>query len=262
MELLKGLGGGSRLNLLGLGKAGGSDPPAPLHMLQPIFNVPGTTGIILDTSYLNTMWQDAGKTTPVASYGDKVSVWSDVLGSGIDFTARADAERPEFRDDKAEPYITFRDALRNLRYLGDALDYAQPSVFVKITSYIGQHTCFIFPHAATHINPYARLNIFRTNSAGFSTRWNGVIMVPDMPFPADTPLLLGQSPSIGKLWVNETEHSRTPVDPITYPNHAGVFIGCSSSYTERFSGEISGICIFNRATTTDDLALLQAWAGL
>lgn len=237
--------------------------PSGSHFLSSIFNVPGTYGVVLDPSLLSTMWQDAAKTTPVTTDGDPIGAMEDALGSGLTFTPNQPSDSPTWRYNSGRPYIEFSGGNDNLKYMGGDLYYPQPTAFVRVLPTSGSRSIFHSPQSpSSHSSPYFRWSIWGPGGGSrLVTRWNGSERTNGVngAFPVGNESCVGISPSDGKLFANGATYTSSIVDPITYPNSGGVWMGVNSSYGEDFYGNIYGAVLFNRAPTESEITLINEW---
>lgn len=236
--------------------------PSGSHFLSSIFNVPGTNGIILDPSVLSSMWQDAAKTIPVTTDGNPVRAIEDALGSGLTFTPNNPIDSPVWRYNSGRPYLEFNKSNCNLKYMGVGLNYPQPAVFARVLPTSSGRVIIQSPQSPTsHIGPYARWSLWGPLFNQLVTRWNGSERTNGVnnTFSVGVEACVGISPSNGKLFINGTSYSSSAVNPITYPNSGGVWIGVNPNYDEDFYGRIYGTVLFNRAPTESEVTLINGW---
>lgn len=236
----------------------------PDHALSAIF-ADGTAGIVLDPTRMDTMWQDAARSVPVTTSGDPVRVWVDAMGSGIAAEAINDALRPIWQDGTGQgfstvvPYLDFN-GTKSLDLPDVTFNYPAQAMFVRAESTVSSKVIISSPHAGTHTIPYFRSSLYHIASGKNESRWNGVVRTASgTAFGSGLYNMLGGDPGNGIIWRNGVSQFSGSVITLTYPNNQGVIIGANASGGEKLVGKVFGICIFDRASTTDDRALLTAW---
>lgn len=220
----------------------------------------GTTGIVLDISRIETLWQDAAGTIPVTAAGQTVGRVDCALGSGRYFSAPNTGVKPEYKVVSGKKFLSF--VGDRLHSQNGSLEFPIPTTFVGFKGVGNGGVVVEWPHATTSIPPYSRMLISTSAGSQTGNRWNGNYTATTAGMGwFSAPTNVGASSKSGKLYKNGVHvDSKTISTPITYPNSPlPTTIGGDLLGNYSLTMDFYGMIVFNREETPSDVSLINSW---